>query len=130
MPAVPDTVYNGVPPEMIHFVRFVLEGGSPDSGSVRSLTGDRAQAVAGGYLYPLPLALKEQREGKKTIEDPGRKIGYFTYGMAEDGRSGYLVARTEKSGQDAHPHYHTIVIQQDAHGSWKIVHWHTWHGSR
>jgi TonB family protein len=129
-PARTDTVYGDAPPEMMRFVRFVLEGGPPDTGSVSSILGDRAQAVAGGYLYPLPLALKEQREGKKTIEDPGRKVAFFTYGMAQDGRSGYLVARTEMSGKDSRPHYHTIVIQQDAGGLWKIVHWHTWHASR
>ncbi len=125
-----DTVYSGFPSLMVSFARFVLEGGLPDTGSVRNVIGDRAQAVARGYLYPLSLALKEQREGKKTIEDPGRKVAFFTGGMAEDGRSGYLVARTEKLTGDMHPHYHTIVIQQDANGRWKIIHWHTWHGAR
>ena len=129
-PTRTDTVTGNFPPEMIRFVRFVLEGGSPDTGSVNTVIGDRAKAVAGGYLYPLPLALKEQREGKKTIEEPGRKVAFFTGGMAEDGRSGYLVVRTEKSGKDSRPHYHTVVIEQDAGGRWKIVHWHTWHASR
>jgi len=125
-----DTAYGGFPPLIVGFARFVLEGGSPDTGSVRNVMGNRAQAVAGGNLYPFELAMEEQREGKKTIEDPGRRVAFFTGGMAEDGRSGYMVARTDKLIGDMHPHYHTIVIQRDANGRWKIVHWHTWHASR
>lgn len=129
-PAPTDTVNGGFPKEIINFARTVLEGGVPDTASVRKVSGEHAQAIAGGYLEPLAMALKEQREGKKTIEEPGRKVAFFTGGMADDGKSGYLVARTEKGENDTHPHYHTIVIQQDAGRNWTIVHWHTWHGNR
>ena len=125
-----DTVNSGFPPEIVAFARLVLESGSPDTGSVSRFVAERGQAIAGGYLYPLPLALREQRQGKKTIEDGGRKVAFFSGMMANDEHSGYLVARTESPGKETRPHYHTIVIQKDAGGNWKIVHWHTWHSSR
>jgi TonB family protein len=128
--AASDTVWGGFPQEIIKFARFVLEGGLTDSSSIKAVVTDHAQSIANGYLKPLPLALREQREGKHSIEDAGRKVAFSTGGMAEDGRSGYLVVRTEKPGKETHPHYHTIVMQKDARGDWKIVHWHTWHSSR
>ena len=129
-PGTIDTVFGGFPKEIVNFARTVLEGDVPDTANVRRYSGVHAQAIAGGYLEPLAMALKEQREGKKTIEEPGRKVVLFTGGMAEDGKTGYLVARTQKGDGDTHPHYHTIVMQQDAGRNWTIVHWHTWHGSR
>ena len=123
-----DTVGGRFPKEIVDFARYVLEGGSPDSGMVNAIVGEHEQSIVKGYLKPLVLALREQHDGKQSIEEPGRKVGFFTGGMSDNGRSGYIVARTEKKGKL--PHYHTIVIQQDAQGAWKIVHWHTWHSSR
>jgi TonB family protein len=123
-----DTVWGNFPRVIMKFAREILEGGSPDSDIVNALVPPGAQSIANGYLKPLVLALREQTEGKKTIEEQGRKVVFFTGGMADDGRSGYLVVRTEKTGKK--PHFHTIVMQQGAGLVWKIVHWHTWHGSR
>jgi TonB family protein len=125
-----DTVHSKFPEEVMEFARKVLEGGSPDTGSVSRFVAEGAQAIAGGYLKPLVQALEEQRSGKQSIEQPRRLVVFCTGGMSDDGRSGYVVARTESAGKDSRLHYHTIVIQQNADGGWKIVHWHTWHSSR
>jgi TonB family protein len=125
---VTDTVWGKFPRVIMKFTREVLEGGSPDSDIVNALVLHGAQSIANGYLRPLVLALREQGEGKHTIEEPGRKAAFSTGGMADDGRSGYLVVRTEKKGTK--PHYHTIVMQQDVGLNWRIVHWHAWHSSR
>jgi TonB family protein len=128
--AASDTSWGGFPPEIFKFARFVLQGGQTDSNSVNAIVTEHALSVANGYLKSLAEALSEQRAGKHSIEDAGRKVAFSSGGMAEDGRSGYLVVRTEKAGKETRPHYHTIVMQQDAHGMWKIAHWHTWNGGR
>jgi TonB family protein len=128
--APPDTVYGKVPRPIIDFLRQVLEGSAPDTARVSALLTAKAEAIAGGYLKPLRQAIEEQRQGKESIEQAGRRVEFITYGMADDGRSGYIVARTSKAGKNQSPHYHTIVIQQTAQGEWKIAHWHAWRGSR
>ena len=120
-----DTVHSKFPEEVMEFVRKVLERRSPDTGSVSRFVAEGAQAIAGGYLKPLAQALEEQRSGKQSIDQPRRLVVFCTGGMSDDGRSGYVVARTESAGKDSRLHYHTIVIQQHADGGWKIVHWHT-----
>ena len=110
------------------FVRSLLESGSPDNAG--DLVSEGSRAIVGGNLIPLSLAITQQRAGRHTIEDQGRKVVYFWWGMADDGRSGYVTAGTVKAPKDAHAHYHTIVIKENQSGEWKIVHWHTWHSSR
>jgi TonB family protein len=127
---VTETVRGKFPEEVTKFARRVLEGGSPDTGSVSRFVAEGAQAIAGGYLKPLVQALEEQRSGKQSIEQPRRLVVFCTGGMSDNGQSGYIVARTESQGKETRPHYHTIVIQNEAGGNWKIVHWHTWHSSR
>ena len=122
---VTDTVHSKFPDEVMEFVRKVLVGGSPDTGSVSRFVAEGAQAISGGYLKPLVQVLEAQRSGKQSIEQPRRLVVFCTGGMSDDGRSGYVVARTESAGKETRPHYHTIVIQQDAADAWKIVHWHT-----
>lgn len=122
---VTDTAGRDLPEEVTRFVRNVLEGGSPDTGSVSRFVAERAQAIAGGYLKPLAQALEEQRSGKQSIEQSRRLVVFCAGGTSEDGHSGYIVARTESRGKETRPHYHTIVIQQDAAGDWKIIHWHS-----
>ena len=127
---VTDTARPNFPEEVTQFVRNVLEGGSPDTGSVSRFVAGGAEAIAGGYLKPLVQALEEQRSGKQSIEQSRRLVVFCTGGMSDDGHSGFIVARTESRGKETRPHYHTIVIQQNAAGDWKIIHWHTWHSSR
>jgi TonB family protein len=120
---VPDTAWGKFPPVIVKFAREVLGGGSPDSEFVNAFVPPGAQSIANGHLKPLRLALREQAEGKKTIEEPGRKVVLFSGAMADDGRSGYLVVRTDKAGKK--PHFHTIVIREDVGLIWKIVQWHS-----
>ena len=129
-PGQADSLNGGFPSAIEKFVRSLLEGGAPDNESALKLISDGAKAIVGGRLIPLVLALEEQRAGNHTIEDQERKVVYFWWGMADDGRSGYLSVGTVKTPKDSHPHYHTIVIKENESGEWKIVHWHTWHGSK
>jgi TonB family protein len=120
---ITDTAWGKVPAVIMKFVRVVLEGGSPDPDVVNAFVPSGAQSIANGSLKPLVLALKDQREGKHSLEEPGRKMAFLNEGMADDGRSGYLVVRTDKTGKK--PHFHTIVIREDVGLIWKIVQWHS-----
>lgn len=128
--AVNDTVYSGPIPRAVYdFVRDVLQGPVPDTARVNAFLAPDAQSIARGYLRPLRQSLDEQRKGKETIEQRGRKVVFFTGGTSEGG-SGYIVPRTENQGKMASAHYHTIVVSKDPGGSWKITFWQSWQGGR
>ncbi|HUI08743.1 MAG TPA: energy transducer TonB [Bacteroidota bacterium] len=125
-----DTITAGpIPGAMYDFVRDVLQGPVPDTVHVNEFVAPGTQSIAGGYLRPLREALEEQRKGKESIEQKGRKVVFFTMGTSEGG-SGYLVSRTENPGKTASAHYHTIVVAKDPGGSWKITFWQSWQGGR
>jgi len=125
-----DSVSGEVPSAVTNFVRRVLVGPVPDSAVVHSMVTENAQSIAGGYLKPLRVAIAEQRKGQSSLEQPGRTVASFTYGMAEGGGSGYLVARTEKKSNWATVHYHTVVFGRDVTGAWKVMCWQSWQGGR
>ena len=125
-----DTVYSGPIPRAVYdFVREVLQGPVPDTARVNGFLGPDAQSIVGGYLKPLRQALDDQRRGRESIEQRGRKVVFFTGGTSEGG-SGYIVPRTEIPEKMGSAHYHTIVVSKDAAGSWKITFWQSWQGGR
>jgi len=131
----PDTVHEVIPRIIREFVRDVLAGPVPDTARVRAMLTENAQAVTWGYLKSLRQAIAEQRGGYASIEQPGRAVAFFTYGMAASGKCGYLTVRTEKVKGDEESggttaHYHTVVIEQSQEGSWKIMCWQSWQGGR
>ena len=122
--------YSPVEQRFFNVMTALLEGGTLSAETLMVFVTPHATAIVGGSQKRLTDVMEEQRAGKHSLEEGGRKIVTSESRALDVSDVGYMVFGTQPAGKKGKTHYHTVVFKRAADGTPRIIHWHAWHASR